>query len=32
MGENEKKPYTTNRSLAGLFIYIHIVHRYIYTI
>lgn len=31
MGENEKSP-ATNRSLAGLSIYIHIVHRYIYTI
>jgi len=30
--EKTKKACTTNRSLAGLFIYIHIVHRYIYTI
>lgn len=31
MGENEKSLHDY-RSLAGLFIYIHIVHRYIYTI
>lgn len=32
MGENEKGPARLTVVLQGLFVYIHIVHRYIYTV